>query len=82
MFTPAYIPFLDPIEVHAFWYLLIVPLAFGVAVAYKAVRVEPFIAGEYWRAVVGMTAQVVLGIAGLWVAGVILVQYVLPVIAP
>ena len=34
----AYRPFLDPLPVWDYWYLLAVPLTVGVAVVYKSIR--------------------------------------------
>ncbi len=72
----GYIPFLHPMSfVHEWWYLLIVPLSFGIAVIYKAVRLTSL--RHYWRSVLVMTAQIVLAMVGLAVA-VILVVMAIP----
>ena len=35
----AYTPFIDPINgVHGWWYLLLVPLCFGISVIYRALK--------------------------------------------
>lgn len=77
----AYVPFLDPMPgVTHFWWILIVPLAFGVAMSWKAVR-GPSLAkglGVYWKAVATMTVQVVLAVAGIAAGLFILVQWLLP----
>lgn len=77
----AYTPFLDPLPgVPRFWWLLVVPLSFGVAMSWKAVR-GPSLSkglGPYWKAVVSMTVQVVLAVAGIAVGLFILVQVLLP----
>lgn len=36
----AYRPFLEPLHIERYWYLLIVPISFFIAMAYKAVRVS------------------------------------------
>lgn len=72
----AYRPFLDPIDVSAFWYLLLIPLALGVAAVYKAVRVRSM--NDYPKEVAVMTVQVVLGVAGLAVGFYVLVSLVMP----
>lgn len=73
----AYIPFLHPINLfHEWWYLLIVPLSFGISVIYKAVRM-PTLEG-FWRQVIIMTAQIVLAMIGLAIALVILVVALIP----
>ena len=63
----AWRPFIDPIGVTSeFWWALLVPLAFGVAVAYKAVRIEDL--KHYWTQVLIMTVQIVVAIVGLGLA--------------
>lgn len=77
----AYVPFLDPLPgVTQFWWVLVVPLAFGVAMSWKAVR-GPSLArglGSYWKAVVTMAVQVVLTVVGIAAGLFILVQWLLP----
>ena len=65
-------PFLDPINAHSFWYLLLIPISFFISVAYKAVRVRSL--KGYWTAVGVMTVQIVLGMIALAVAFYLLVQ--------
>lgn len=36
--TLLFRPFLDPIELHGLWWVLLIPLALGISVVYKAVR--------------------------------------------
>lgn len=36
--TLLFRPFLDPIELHGLWWVLLFPLALGISVVYKAVR--------------------------------------------
>ena len=36
----AYTPFLNPLPVWDYWYLLIIPLAAAVAVVYKSIKLE------------------------------------------
>lgn len=73
----AYIPFLQPLNaVQQWWYLLLVPLAFGIAVIYKAVRLPSL--AEYWKQVAIMTAQIVLAMLGLAIGLIILVQVIIP----
>lgn len=75
----SYRPFLDPIELHGHWYLLLIPLAFGVSMAYKAVRVK--VMDHYWRNVLAMTVQVVLGMLLLGLASYFLVELFAPYVA-
>ncbi len=75
----AYIPFLDPIGMfHTWWYLLLIPLAFGISVVYRALKLQNL--DHYWRAVFTMTAQIVLAMIGLGVGLVVLVSLILPLI--
>lgn len=70
--TESWRPFLDPINAHSFWYLLLVPISFFISVAYKAVRMKS-LAG-YWTAVMVMTVQIIAGMLALAVAFYLLVQ--------
>jgi hypothetical protein len=73
----AYIPFIEPLNiVHTWWYLLLIPLAFGISVIYKALRVLEF--ETFWRQVVVMTAQVVAAMIALALALVFLVEWLIP----
>ena len=75
----AYIPFLDPIDAfHDWWYLLLVPLSFGISVIYKALRM-PRLDG-FWRQVAIMTTQIVIGMIALAICLVVLVQVLIPLL--
>lgn len=74
----AYTPFLDPLDLHTAWWLTLVPLAFGISVVYKAVRVRDF--KGYWGQVLMMTVQIILGIIGISAALFMLTEVVIPVI--
>ena len=76
----AWIPFLEPINwFHRWWYLLLIPLAFGISVAYKAIRV-PTLKGYWWQ--VGlMTTQIVLGVLGLGILVALFVQFGIPALS-
>jgi hypothetical protein len=74
----AYIPFVHPINFfHEWWYLLLVPLAFGISIIYKAVRLPAL--EHFWRSVAVMTLQIVLAMLGLAIALVVLVQVIVPI---
>ncbi len=60
---PAYRPFIDPIQVHGLWWLMVVPMAFGVAVVYKAVRMPSPGNGAYWLGVLKMMVEIIAGMA-------------------
>lgn len=73
----AWTPFINPLNVfHTWWYLLLLPLSFGISVVYKAVRMIDL--GGFWREVVIMTLQVVLAMIALAIAIALLVQVVIP----
>jgi len=74
MITLAYRPFLDPIQLDAWWFLLLVPMALLVSMAYKAVRVAHL--ADYWKQVGMMSTQVVLGVIALGVGIFVFVQYI------
>lgn len=66
-----YRPFIDPLPMHHYWWVFLIPLALGIAVAYKAVQMKD-LAG-YPRAVLVMALQIVLGMVALGVASYLLV---------
>ncbi len=68
---PSFRPFIDPIELHQWWFLLLVPMALLVAMSYKAVRLQTL--EKYWRHVALMTVQIVVGMIGLGAATYVLV---------
>jgi hypothetical protein len=75
----GWIPFLEPMHsAHHWWYLLMVPLAFGVSMIYKAVRMQHL--DRYWRHVVIMTVQIIAGLIGLALALGVLVEWLIPLI--
>lgn len=76
----AWRPFLEPMDLHGVWYLLLVPLALGMSMAYKAVRVGTL--DRYWREVLTMTVQIVLSMIGLGLAAYLFLMHVVPLIGP
>ena len=73
----GYIPFVDPINTfHDWWYFLLIPLAFGISVIYRALRLRDL--SRFRRAVTTMTVQIVLAMVALAIALVVLVQLVIP----
>ena len=73
----GYIPFLDPINaVHVWWYVLVIPLSFGVSVIYRALRVPNL--DHFWRGVGIMTVQIVVAMVALAILLLILVETVVP----
>lgn len=70
----AYTPFLDPLDLHDAWWLTLAPLALGISIAYKATRMRD-LAG-YWRAVLVMTIQVLLGMVALAAGAFVLIEVI------
>ena len=65
-------PFFEPLNaVQQWWYLLLIPMSFGISMMYRAIR--SFEYAHYWRSVLVTTGQIVGCIAllaivlGLWV---------------
>lgn len=81
----SYRPFIDPVDVwipwiHDAWFFLLIPLAFGISVVYRAVRLDNL--AEFWPSVLKMTAQIILGMIALALAGYIFVLVLLPLLTP
>ncbi len=75
----AYIPFVDPIHaLQDWWYLLLIPLAFGISVIYKALRSPQF--EHYWQNVLVMTGQIVAAMIALAAVLVVAIQVLIPLI--
>ena len=73
----GWIPFMEPINwFHSWWYLLLLPLAFGLSMVYKAIRVPNL--RQYWWQVGLMTSQIVLGVIALGIVMVLFVQFAIP----
>jgi hypothetical protein len=60
---PLYRPFIDPLNLHEWWFLLLIPMAFLVAMTYKAIRLATL--DQYWKHVLIMTAQIIVGMIAL-----------------
>lgn len=78
--APAYTPFIDPLNLHALWYLLLLPLALLTAVAYKAVRTRDM--SRYPVEVLVMAAQILLGMIALALGFLLFVELLIPLLAP
>lgn len=73
----AYIPFVEPIDdLQEWWYLLLIPLAFGISVIYKALRSSQL--QRYWLNVLVMTGQIVAAMIALALVLIVLVQVLVP----
>lgn len=74
----AWRPFIDPIDAHAWWFMLLLPIAFLVSLAWKAVRVDDI--KRLPRPVIVMMVQVILAMLGLGLAAFLGLVVVLPVL--
>ena len=74
--TLAYRPFLDPLDLHDVWFWLLIPLAVLIAVAYKAVRTPDM--KDYWRQTILFAGQIIVGVVGLFIAALVVLNWVLP----
>ena len=76
----GWIPFLEPMNaVQAVWYLLIIPMAFGISIVYRAMREETYL--TYWRSVVVMSGQIILGIVAIAIFLGLFVQLIIPLLS-
>ncbi|MGE3109138.1 MAG: hypothetical protein AB7G11_17325 [Phycisphaerales bacterium] len=72
MMLLAWRPFLDPLNVHDSWWWFLIPMAFGISVVYKAARMPSL--DRYWRAVLAMTVQIIVGMILLALASYLFVM--------
>lgn len=72
--------FIEPSQAHDAWYLMIVPMVIFIAVGYKAVRTKNM--DHYWREVLVFILQVLGGMAALALAFMIVVNVLVPWLAP
>jgi hypothetical protein len=77
---PPHRPFIDPLTIDAGWFWLLVPLALCISVGYKAVRVHDI--RTLPRQALAMTIQLILGIIAIGALGYIVIEKLLPLIAP
>lgn len=73
-------PFLDPSQAHDTWYLMIIPMVIFVAIGYKAVRTKDM--DGYWREVLVFVLQVLGGMVALALVFMVVVNVVVPLLAP
>ena len=75
----AYIPFVAPMNwLNTYWPILVLPLSFGIAMVYKAIRLDDLVV--YWRAVMVMSVQIVIGMIALAAFLFVLVQWIVPLL--
>jgi hypothetical protein len=76
----AWRPFLDPLNLHSYWWAFLFPLSFGVSAVYKGVRSAT---PALWvRDTLEMTAKIIVAMILLGAAAFCFLEYVLPLIAP
>ncbi len=78
--TLALTPFIDALPLHDVWYLLIVPMTVFLAIGYKGVRCRNL--ARYPREVVVFIIQVLGSMALLAIAFTVLINYIVPMLAP
>jgi len=75
----AYTPMLDPMPLSGMtWWLTLLPLALGIAVVYKAIKLEDM--DRYPKQVVMMTTQIVVVMVALAFGIQVAVGWVLPLL--
>ena len=67
-----YVPFLRPLPIWDYWYLLLFPLCVGVAVVYKSIK-TPDIRRIPWESLV-ISLWIILGMCGAALALVLVVR--------
>lgn len=75
----AYRPFIDAIDIDRYWYFTLIPLALGVSLIFKAIRVQTFDA--FPRQVLTMAALIILGVMGLGLLTMLVVTVGMPMVA-
>lgn len=78
--TVAWRPFIDPMDAHRTWFVLLIPMAVLISMVYKAVRLPEL--DRYWVQVAIMSGQIVMWIIALGAAIFLFIQYVAPLIVP
>lgn len=69
----AFTPFMQPLPVWDYWYLLLVPLCAGVAVVYKAIKAHE-VRRIPWEATI-ITLWILCGMVGAAIALAVVVQW-------
>lgn len=75
-------PFINPLDLHDHWWLTLIPLAFFISMAYKAVRIPAVdrFWTVYWKQVLIMTLQIVGGMVLLSIAAYLIVELIVPML--
>ena len=75
-----YRPFLDPLHLDHFWFLLIIPLSIFISLVYKSVRLPDL--ERLPKQVLIMTLQIITAMIAMGIAFYFFVEYILPRLAP
>ncbi len=70
--TLAHRFFIDPLDLHALWWLMLLPIAVFISMAYKAIRLPNL--DRYWPQVASMAVQIVLAMIGLAAACFVIIE--------
>ena len=75
----AWIPLVEPLPggIHG-WWAWVVPMAVGVSIVWKAIRVQTL--ERYWHEVLRMGGQLLVGMIALAAGLMLLVRVVLPLL--
>ena len=77
MLLAAWVPFIGPMNwMQSIWYVTLIPLAVGIAMMYKAIRVTHL--RTYWTQVATLSAQIIAVIVLLAIALIVFVQFIIP----
>ena len=77
MLLADWIPFVSPMNwMQSIWYITLIPLALGISMIYKAIRVTHL--RTYWTQVGMLTIQIVLTIVLLAIALIVFVRFIIP----
>lgn len=68
----AYRPFVTPLPVWDYWYLLIIPLSLGISIVYKAIRLDAM--KKVPLAALGITLWILGGMTAAAIALALLVR--------
>ncbi|NBQ14645.1 MAG: hypothetical protein EBU31_08565 [Proteobacteria bacterium] len=75
----AWIPFIQPAPgASSWWWALVIPLSLFISMAWRSVRQQDL--SRYWLSVARMSAQIVVGMIGLFVFLALIVRVVVPII--
>ncbi|MEO1128715.1 MAG: hypothetical protein AAFX05_03290 [Planctomycetota bacterium] len=71
-------PFLEPLPLHEWWWITLIPMALLTSIAYKAVRMPQPKGARYVRSVGIMAAQIVIAMVVISLLLYVLVERIVP----